>query len=174
MRHSELWYPAQRGSEVAQLIAVRRGKPKAVIAALDTAKNRAASMAGTVEDWEIERPPAARQAYPVPDTGMRLKPGQKLGDAYTAASLPVVRRRLSQARVRGHCRVLSKSRCRSEEVGARCTWHVCGRPSSRNNSRPLPIDLLAEYSGSEPLFVRAAIFHLMRITVDGGFGVSQW
>ncbi len=43
---------------------------------------------------------AARRAYNVPETGNRVKPGQKLGDAYVAANLPVARRRLYQASVR--------------------------------------------------------------------------
>ena len=57
-------------------------------------------MKGTVEDWATESLLAARQAYQVPETGMRLKPGQKLADAYLEANLPVVRRRLYQAGVR--------------------------------------------------------------------------
>jgi hypothetical protein len=36
----------------------------------------------------------------VPETGERLKSGQKLSDAYLNANLPVVRRRLYQAGVR--------------------------------------------------------------------------
>ena len=43
---------------------------------------------------------AALQAYQVPETGKRLKSGQKLSDAYLDANLPVVRRRLYQASVR--------------------------------------------------------------------------
>jgi hypothetical protein len=43
---------------------------------------------------------AARQAYQVPETGMRLKSGQKLGDAYLNANLPIVRKRLFQGSVR--------------------------------------------------------------------------
>jgi hypothetical protein len=43
---------------------------------------------------------AARAAYQVPETGKRLKPGQKLSDAYVNANLPVVRQRLYQAGVR--------------------------------------------------------------------------
>lgn len=43
---------------------------------------------------------ASRQAYQVPETGQRLKPGQKLGDSYLEANLPVVRRRLYQGGVR--------------------------------------------------------------------------
>jgi nuclease S1 len=70
------------------------------LATLDTAENRAEWMKGTVEDWATESLLAARQAYQVPETSTRLKPGQKRGDAYQAASLPVVRRRLSQAGVR--------------------------------------------------------------------------
>ena len=67
---------------------------------LDTPEARAAAMKGTVEDWATESLLAARQAYQVPETGKRLKPGQKLGDAYLEANLPVVRRRLYQAGVR--------------------------------------------------------------------------
>jgi hypothetical protein len=44
-------------------------------------------MKGTVQDWATESLLAARQAYQVPETGLRVKPGQKLGDAYKAASL---------------------------------------------------------------------------------------
>ena len=51
-------------------------------------------MKGTVEDWATESLLAARQAYQVPETGTRLKPGQKLGDAYLNANLSVVRQRL--------------------------------------------------------------------------------
>ena len=43
---------------------------------------------------------AARQAYLGPETGQRLKAGQKLGGAYLEANLPVVRRRLYQGGVR--------------------------------------------------------------------------
>ena len=57
-------------------------------------------MKGTVEDWATESLLAARQAYQVPETGMRLKSGQKLGDAYLEANLPVVRRQLYQGGVR--------------------------------------------------------------------------
>jgi nuclease S1 len=67
---------------------------------LDTLTSRAAAMIGTVEDWATESLLAARQAYQVPETGMRLKPGQKLADAYLEANLPVARRRLYQAGVR--------------------------------------------------------------------------
>ncbi len=70
------------------------------LAALDTAENRAAWMKGTVEEWATESLLAARQAYQVPETGKRLKPGQKLAGAYLEANLPVVRRRLYQAGVR--------------------------------------------------------------------------
>jgi S1/P1 Nuclease len=70
------------------------------LAALDTAENRTEWMKGTVEDWATESLLAARQAYEVPETGLRLKSGQKLGDVYQEKSLLVVRRRLSQAGVR--------------------------------------------------------------------------
>jgi hypothetical protein len=70
------------------------------LAALDTPDARDAAMKGTVEDWATESILAARQAYQVPETGMRLKSGQKLGDAYLQANLPTVRRRLYQGSVR--------------------------------------------------------------------------
>jgi hypothetical protein len=57
-------------------------------------------MKGTVEEWATESLLVARQAYQVPETGKRLKPGQKLADAYLEANLPVVRRWLYQAGVR--------------------------------------------------------------------------
>jgi hypothetical protein len=68
--------------------------------ALDTPENREAAKKGTVEDWATESLLPARQAYQVPETDKRLKPGQKLGDAYLNANLPVVRERLYQAGVR--------------------------------------------------------------------------
>jgi hypothetical protein len=43
---------------------------------------------------------AARQAYQVPETGIRLKSGLKQSDAYLNSNLPVVRQRLYQAGVR--------------------------------------------------------------------------
>jgi hypothetical protein len=55
---------------------------------------------GTVEDWATESLLAARQAYVLPETGTRMKSGQKLGEAYLEANLPVVRRRLCQGGVR--------------------------------------------------------------------------
>jgi len=70
------------------------------LAPLDTPENREAASRGTVEDWATESLLAARQAYQVPETGQRLKPGQKLADSYQAANLPVVRRRLYQASIR--------------------------------------------------------------------------
>ena len=70
------------------------------LAALDTPEARDAATKGTVEDWATESILAARQAYQVPETGVRMKSGQKLGDAYLQANLPVVRRRLYQAGVR--------------------------------------------------------------------------
>jgi hypothetical protein len=66
------------------------------LAELDTADNRAAWMAGTVEDWATESLLAAREAYVVPGTDKRLKPGQKLADDYQAKHLPVVRQRCAK------------------------------------------------------------------------------
>jgi nuclease S1 len=61
---------------------------------------RQAAMRGTVEDWATESLLAAREAYKVPESGLRLKSGQKPSDAYLNANLPIVRRRLYQAGVR--------------------------------------------------------------------------
>ena len=71
-----------------------------ISAKLDTPEARQEAMKGTVEDWATESLLAARQAYQVPETGKRLKSGQKLGDAYLEANLPVVRQRLYQGGVR--------------------------------------------------------------------------
>jgi nuclease S1 len=61
-----------------------------------TRENCQEAMKGTVEDWVTETLLAARQAYQIPETGKRLKSGQKLGDAYAKTNLPVVRERLYQ------------------------------------------------------------------------------
>ena len=70
------------------------------LAALDTQEAREAAAMGTPEDWATESLLAARTAYNVPETGQRLKSGQKLGDAYVNANMPVVRERLYRASVR--------------------------------------------------------------------------
>jgi nuclease S1 len=67
---------------------------------LDTLNKRNEAMKGTVEDWATESLLLAKAAYQVPETGKRLKSGQKLGDAYLNTHLPVVRKRLYQASVR--------------------------------------------------------------------------
>jgi nuclease S1 len=64
------------------------------LAALDTPEARQEAMKGTVEAWATESLLAARQAYQMPETGNRLKSGQKLGAAYLDANLPFLRRRL--------------------------------------------------------------------------------
>ena len=71
-----------------------------ISAELDTPNKRAEAMKGTVEDWATESLLLARAAYQVPETGKRLKAGQKLGDAYLNIHLPVVRKRLYQASIR--------------------------------------------------------------------------
>ena len=70
------------------------------MAALDTPESRQEAIRGTIEDWATESLLAARAAYDVPETGQRLKPGQKLGDRYFDENLPVVRQRLNRAGVR--------------------------------------------------------------------------
>jgi nuclease S1 len=67
---------------------------------LDTPNKRTEAKKGTVEDWATESLLLARAAYQVPQTGKRLKSGQKLGDAYMNTHLPVVRKRLYQASIR--------------------------------------------------------------------------
>jgi hypothetical protein len=67
---------------------------------LDTLNKRNEAMKGTVEDWATESLLLAKAAYQVPETGKRLKSGQKLGDAYLNTHLPVVRKRLYQASIR--------------------------------------------------------------------------
>jgi hypothetical protein len=70
------------------------------LSALDQQADRSAAMKGSVEDWATESLTAARAAYLVPETGKRLKPGQKLSEAYVNANMPLVRQRLYQAGVR--------------------------------------------------------------------------
>jgi nuclease S1 len=67
---------------------------------IDTDDNRAKAMDGKVEDWATESLLAARSAYQVPGSDRRIKPGDKLTDAYFNASLPVVRERLYRGGVR--------------------------------------------------------------------------
>jgi hypothetical protein len=70
------------------------------LAGLDTPDKRREAMKGTVEDWATESLRLARAAYVVPETGKRLKPGQKLGELYMNTHLPVVRQRLCEAAIR--------------------------------------------------------------------------
>jgi nuclease S1 len=79
----------------------RVSKSEAVwLADLAAPEARQEAMKGTVEDWATESLLAARRAYQVSETGKRLKSGQKLGDAYLNANLPVVRKRLYQGGIR--------------------------------------------------------------------------
>ena len=87
-------------SDMIERVSNREDTWLADLAAMDTPEARDVAMKGTVEDWATESLLAARQAYQLPETGQRLKPGQKLGDAYLQANLPVVRRRLYQGGVR--------------------------------------------------------------------------
>jgi hypothetical protein len=70
------------------------------LAELDTPNRRVEALRGTVEDWATESLLLARAAYLVPETGKRLKAGQRLSDAYLNTHLPVVRKRLYQASIR--------------------------------------------------------------------------
>jgi nuclease S1 len=100
------WF--ERGSNMHRVwdtgIIERAGTTEAFwlndLAGLDTPENRAAWMAGTPEDWATESLLAAREAYQNPQTGKRIRPGAKLGDAYLAKNLPVARQRLARAGMR--------------------------------------------------------------------------
>jgi hypothetical protein len=70
------------------------------LASLDSAQALADAGIGSVDDWATESLLAARAAYVVPQTGGRIKPGQKLGALYLDEQLPVVRHRLYQAGAR--------------------------------------------------------------------------
>jgi hypothetical protein len=70
------------------------------VAELDSPDKRKEANRGTVEDWATESLLLASAAYRVPETGQRLKPGQKLGDAYLSTHLPVVKKRLYEAAIR--------------------------------------------------------------------------
>ena len=70
------------------------------LVAMDTPEARSRNQAGSVEEWATESLLIARKAYQDPVTGQRIKSGQKLGDAYQKASLPLVKQRLYQAGVR--------------------------------------------------------------------------
>jgi hypothetical protein len=72
----------------------------AELGAVDTPAARAAAVQGTTEDWATESLLAARLAYQVPETGKRMKSGQKLADAYLKANLPRIRSRLYLGGVR--------------------------------------------------------------------------
>ncbi len=72
----------------------------AELAKVDTPEARQDAMKGSVEDWATESLLAARHAYEVPETGKRLKAGEKLRDGYLAANLLIMRERLYLASVR--------------------------------------------------------------------------
>ncbi len=72
----------------------------AELVAMDTDDARSKFMAGNIEDWATESLLIARQAYQDPTSGQKIKKGQKLGDAYHGANLPIARQRLYQAGVR--------------------------------------------------------------------------
>jgi len=55
---------------------------------------------GAVEDWATESLRAARGAYQATGLDRELKRGEKLGDAYQDANLPVARKRLAQSGAR--------------------------------------------------------------------------
>jgi hypothetical protein len=70
------------------------------LSAMDTPEARAKAISGSVEDWATESLLAARGAYQDTATGMRIRPGARLGDVYQDANLPTVRRRLYQGGMR--------------------------------------------------------------------------
>jgi hypothetical protein len=56
------------------------------LAALDTPGARQTATRGSVEDWATENLLAAKEAYKVPETGERMKSGQRL-----SAALPSIK-----------------------------------------------------------------------------------
>jgi hypothetical protein len=68
--------------------------------AMDTPENRDKAPKGTVDDWATASLLTARQVYQNPTTGLRIKPGAKLANAYQEAHGSVVRLRLYQAGTR--------------------------------------------------------------------------
>jgi hypothetical protein len=70
------------------------------LAALDTPEARQEAKKGTAEEWATQSLLAAREAYQNPPTGMRIKPGTKLGFDYHNKNLPVVKERMSLAAMR--------------------------------------------------------------------------
>ncbi len=60
----------------------------------------AAATPGTVEDWANESLAAARDAYVEPVSGLPLRAGAKLGDAYQGRNLPIAERRILQSAAR--------------------------------------------------------------------------
>ena len=65
-------------SDMIERVSKRRGLMADGPGRAGHARGPPAAMKGTVEDWATESLLAARQAYQVPETGKRLKPGQKL------------------------------------------------------------------------------------------------
>ncbi len=72
------------------------------LAAYETQNKDALATArqGTIEDWATESLLAAREAYKVPESGRRLKSGQKLSQTYVDANVATLRRRLYLAGAR--------------------------------------------------------------------------
>jgi S1/P1 Nuclease len=70
------------------------------LAALDTPVARQEAMEGTPEAWATESLLAAREAYQDVASGVRIKSGARLSDAYVEKNLPVVRLRMYRAGVR--------------------------------------------------------------------------
>ncbi len=60
----------------------------------------AAASPGTVEDWANESLAAARDAYVEPVSGLPLKSGVKLGEAYYGRNRPIAERRVLQSAAR--------------------------------------------------------------------------
>ena len=101
-----------------------------------------------VEDWATESLLAARAAYLIPGTDRRLKPGQKLGEYYMKANLPVARQRLYQAGIR-LASVLNEALGAGSPTASE-NQSYCGRSSggSRGTGFPARRDAMARLSTS--------------------------
>lgn len=70
------------------------------VAAQDSPQALQDARTGGVEDWATESLLAAREASVNPMTGMRIKPGAKLGLDYHNKNIPVVKERMYRAGIR--------------------------------------------------------------------------
>ena len=84
-----------------------------VLVSRSTPGAREPALKGSVEDWATESLLAARAAYNVPETGQRLKPGQKVDNRYYNANLRL---------------------CANGSIKLACDWRWCSTKRFRRSS----------------------------------------